>query len=249
MTGKGPQGDDFDGQDADHILAGEYVLGVLDRDARRETETRIASEPSFAALVARWEADFAPFNDAYGEETAPARLYVGIESRLFGQTSLSPSGQERWWERMAVWRGLAFASGALALLLLLVNLGLLARPNDAPPTLIAELSSDGAAPIDLIASYSAEDGAIAITPVAAAPDSAEAGQTLELWLILGDDAPVSLGLVPADGEGALTIDPAMRDLFAEGAVFAISLEPDGGSPTGQPTGPVVASGTARAASN
>ncbi len=31
-----------------------------------------------------------------------------------------------------------------------------------------------------------------------------------------------------------------------GAVFAISVEPDGGSTTGQPTGPVVAAGDLRA---
>lgn len=248
MTGKGPQGDDFDGEDADHILAGEYVLGVLDRDARRTAETRIARDPSFAMLVARWEADFAPFNDAYREEAAPARIYAGIERQLFPQAT-PPPRIRRWWEAVTLWRGLAFASGALALLLLIVNLGLLARPDRAEPTLIAELSSEGTAPINLIASYSADDGAIAITPVAASPEDAGDGQALQLWLVREGENPVSLGLVPAHGEGALTIDPAMRGLFAEGAVFAISLEPAGGSTTGQPTGPIVASGTARATSN
>jgi anti-sigma-K factor RskA len=248
MTGKGPQDDDFDGEDADLVLAGEYVLGVLDRDARRAAEARIARDPSFAALIARWEDDFAPFNDAYREEAAPARLYAGIERRLFPEP-VSLASSSRWWEAVTLWRGLALASGALALLLLIVNLGLLARPDGSRPTLIAELSSEGTAPINLIASYSAEDGAIAITPVAASQDDMGREQTLQLWLVREGDAPVPLGLVPADGQGALTVDPGMRDLFAEGAVFAISLEPAGGSPTGQPTGPIVASGTARAAPN
>ena len=55
------------------------------------------------------------------------------------------------------------------------------------------------------------------------------------------------------GRGALTeadVRAAMREvrvalanLPATGSTLAISIEPRGGSPTGQPTGPVVAAGT------
>jgi anti-sigma-K factor RskA len=37
----------------------------------------------------------------------------------------------------------------------------------------------------------------------------------------------------------------MRGNIKEGTTFAISVEPFGGSPTGQATGPVIAVGTAR----
>ena len=40
----------------------------------------------------------------------------------------------------------------------------------------------------------------------------------------------------------IELSPAIQQKLAQGAVLAISLEPKGGSPTGKPTGPVVASG-------
>jgi anti-sigma-K factor RskA len=36
---------------------------------------------------------------------------------------------------------------------------------------------------------------------------------------------------------------ALAELLQQGATIAISVEPPGGSPTGKPTGPVVASGS------
>jgi anti-sigma-K factor RskA len=49
-------------------------------------------------------------------------------------------------------------------------------------------------------------------------------------------------VIPAGASVHLAVDDALRRHIASGAVFAISLEPAGGSPTGQPTGPVVAAG-------
>jgi anti-sigma-K factor RskA len=40
----------------------------------------------------------------------------------------------------------------------------------------------------------------------------------------------------------LNLAAPMADQFAEGATLAISVEPAGGSPTGQPTGAVIAAG-------
>jgi anti-sigma-K factor RskA len=38
------------------------------------------------------------------------------------------------------------------------------------------------------------------------------------------------------------VPPALADRVTPDAALAVSLEPPGGSPTGQPTGPVIASG-------
>ncbi|MEX2320328.1 MAG: anti-sigma factor, partial [Saccharospirillum sp.] len=56
----------------------------------------------------------------------------------------------------------------------------------------------------------------------------------ELWLVAADGrAPVSLGLLPEAGQRQL----ARNALFDEVEVsaLAVSREPEGGSPTGQPT--------------
>jgi anti-sigma-K factor RskA len=68
------------------------------------------------------------------------------------------------------------------------------------------------------------------------------GRQAQLWLIAGDRPPQSLGLLPADKAVRLEVPEELRLLADANSVFAISLEPPGGSPTGLPTGPVVAQG-------
>ncbi|MEO0830743.1 MAG: anti-sigma factor, partial [Pseudomonadota bacterium] len=64
------------------------------------------------------------------------------------------------------------------------------------------------------------------------------GRALEVWLIEGDADPVSLGLIG----GALSLGDLT---FNTGTVLAVSIEPPGGSPSGTPTGQVVALGDLR----
>ncbi len=51
-----------------------------------------------------------------------------------------------------------------------------------------------------------------------------------------------LGVFQDQGDGSIVIPPDMRGRLKDGVTLAVSLEPFGGSPTGKPTGPVVASG-------
>ncbi len=55
----------------------------------------------------------------------------------------------------------------------------------------------------------------------------------------------SLGVFQTGATGDLIIPANMRQEITAGTTFAISVEPFGGSPTGQATGPVIAVGTAR----
>ena len=67
-------------------------------------------------------------------------------------------------------------------------------------------------------------------------------RAIELWLILPDQRPRSLGLIQPGQPIRLTIPPDLAGRLTPDAALAVSLEPPGGSPTGQPTGPVIASG-------
>jgi len=64
-----------------------------------------------------------------------------------------------------------------------------------------------------------------------------AGKSYELWSI-GDDGPVSEGVLPASDPGSADMH-LIDELDAAGAL-ALTVEPEGGSPTGKPTtNPVV----------
>jgi len=66
-----------------------------------------------------------------------------------------------------------------------------------------------------------------------------AGKELQLWAMPpGAQYPVSLGVLPAGG-----MKVAASDIVQPDTKLMVSLEPQGGSPTGQPTGPVLFAGT------
>ena len=64
----------------------------------------------------------------------------------------------------------------------------------------------------------------------------------ELWFIDGKKAPVSLGLVDGKDLKAPAVPVKLQSAFVKGGTLAISVEPKGGSTTGAPTGPVIATG-------
>jgi anti-sigma-K factor RskA len=205
-------------READDALAAEYVLGVLDLSERAAAEARIKRDPGFAATVTDWEVRMGGLNDDYPEVPAPD-LLPRIEARLFPTDAPAPSRRRF---------GLSFgwlSGAAIAAVVALATVATLAPPR-----------------ADLVATLATADNRLAyrvthfgetlqVTRVAGVP--AVEGQVHELWIIAPDANPVSLGLLE---DRPLVIDyPTPPDGF----VFAVSVEPAGGSPTGQPTGPVI----------
>ena len=77
--------------------------------------------------------------------------------------------------------------------------------------------------------------------------AADPSHAHELWVIPGDGKPRSLGTMGDGKQMHMRLEEALAELMHQGATIAISVEPPGGSPTGAPTGPVIASGTLRTA--
>jgi anti-sigma-K factor RskA len=75
----------------------------------------------------------------------------------------------------------------------------------------------------------------------------DARHSHELWVIPADGTPRSLGTLGTDKQSHKRLADTLATLLQQGATIAISVEPRGGSPTGSPTGPVVASGALTAA--
>ena len=101
---------------------------------------------------------------------------------------------------------------------------------------VAVVNSDGAEPA-LIAEVDTKSGTIIVKSLTA---RAPTGKSLELWHVAEGRPPRSLGILKV-GLNAQTI----RDQVAAGpvnGVIAVTVEPEGGSPSGAPTGPVVYSG-------
>ncbi|WP_018902590.1 anti-sigma factor [Rhizobium sp. 2MFCol3.1] len=233
-----PIGQNEGGRPKDEILAGEYVLGVLSADARRMVERRIAEDRAFATMIERWQSDLSTFNDDYQETTPGAAVFTEIEKRLFG-VDPSPVATGLW-NAAGFWRWVSLATSAVAVVALVYASGMLSMQPSLGPV-VAELSAPDN-PVNLLASFDASSGRLRIIPVAAGKQDEK---SLQLWLVPGRGNPRSLGVFQPNAEGELLIPADLRQNISAGATLAVSLEPFGGSPTGLPTGPVVASGTAR----
>jgi len=83
---------------------------------------------------------------------------------------------------------------------------------------------------------SADGRAMVTKPVT--PVSVQADKALELWAVPAKGAPRSLGLISSSGTTVVKRGKVLQDT----AVFAVTLEPPGGSPTGAPTGPILWAG-------
>ncbi|MDF1631719.1 anti-sigma factor [Mycoplana sp. MJR14] len=225
----------------DEVIAGEYVLGVLSAEDRRKVEVRLQSDRAFAAMVNRWEENLSAINNELETMSPPTRVYTAVEQRLFEAPLTGSSGARRGvWTSLAFWRSAALLAFAFSAALLALGPDIFAP---APPSqaIIAELSGLDS-PISLMAHYDASRGMFTMTPAATRQDG---GKSLELWLVEDGKTPVSLGVLSQSGDGTLTIPEAMRPRIRSGAVLSVSVEPLGGSPTGAPTGSVIASGRAR----
>lgn len=221
----------------DDLLAAEYVLGVLAADERQIASRRIDTETAFARLVDAWEVHFAPMAAAYAAVEPPASIKVAIDRRLFASSSTSTTSSSSLWASLAFWRGLAAA--AIAALAVYVALPYVNPPVTQPQTrLVASLAADNSN-VKYLAVYDAARHEVGLSLVSG---DRGAGKDFELWMIEGKNAPVSMGVIPAGPTARMAVTPAVQQKLAQGAVLAVSLEPSGGSPTGQPTGPVVAAG-------
>ena len=69
------------------------------------------------------------------------------------------------------------------------------------------------------------------------------GRSAELWLIPADGKPRSLGLLTGTKRVSVKLNADLRALIGVKAALAVSDEPPGGSPSGQPTGAILASGS------
>jgi len=112
-------------------------------------------------------------------------------------------------------------------------------PPPASAQYVALLQSGAGAPA-FILTVDATTRNFTVRKVGAQP---EAGKSYELWIVSDKlQRPRSLGLIGNNDFTARPILAAYDSDLVNQATFAVSVEPQGGSTTGLPTGPVVFSG-------
>lgn len=232
-----------DSSSGDDIRAGEYVLGVLDAEARRQTQARMAAEPAFAELVRAWDMRLAPWLLRVEPVAASAHVWPRIRTQL-GWPSVE-AARPGLWNNLAFWRGATALAAAAGLAAIVIGL----QPTSRPP-LPPVAEEQAAKPVTVLAhddgstgwlaSIDLPHGKVLMVPV---PSPADArGRVNELWIIPAGKAPLSLGFVSGEKAHTIAVPEALRRELAVGATLAVTLEPSVGLPHAAPSGPVVAKG-------
>lgn len=215
-----------------NALAAEYVLGTLRGRARKRFEVLAHAEPDVAAIVRSWEDALTPLAERVAPVEPPARAWRDIEARILPARAAPAAG-------VAFWRSFGLISGGLASVLLAFFLYISTGPR-SEPMFVAVLTAPDAVPRMVVSMHSPDLLRVRMVKPWGGP--AMEGKALELWVLPKQGAPRSLGMV-VNAMGDTLIRIKATDARVEGAnALAVSMEPPGGSPTKQPTGPVLCKG-------
>jgi anti-sigma-K factor RskA len=227
-----------DKTDGGGVPVAEYVLGVLPAAEHEAVARQIAADPALRAELRYWQDHFAGLDSEFAETPAPADGWGRVERRLFAGSPVAAS----WWDSLMLWRGLAGAALAVAVIAIGFNLARPAMDAEAIATeLVAALQAQEGSGVEFVAFYDSASGSVKLVGLSgdAVPD-----RDYELWYIAGDDPAVSMGVVPVDARLEIPVPPEARAKFTDGTVLAVTLEQKGGSPTGVAQGPIVSAGAA-----
>ncbi|MEM7695181.1 MAG: anti-sigma factor [Pseudomonadota bacterium] len=220
--------------DETRIDALEYVLALEDGDTRRATALRVLDDPDLADAVWEAEAAVAPLGATLRPRAPRKRVWKGLEARLFDAAPSRPRGGRA----LAVSSALASLFGAASLALGALVAVLLVRPDvilpPAPEAMAAVIGVDGTVTLARV-----RPGGTVVT--AAFAGALPPTRDPELWIVYEGAAPRSLGVMARDGQTVVDL-VRMEGQDLSNAQFVITDEPLGGSPTGDPTGPAIASG-------
>jgi anti-sigma-K factor RskA len=224
--------------DDDELIAAELAFGLIDGEERRVAEQRLDSDGVFRAAYDRWTAYGAAMFTDVGEAPRPS-VWTAIEKRLPANDMVVSRTTLRWWQ------GGTAAASAAALVLAVVALQPPPRPKPVGTAPVVETRPV----MPLVAVLTGNKGVVTVSydRISGRIISATSGIKIgdhspELWVIPADGKPRSLGLIAAGASLWKQVPKGAAESLTPGVTLAISVEPLGGSPTGQPTGPVILTG-------
>lgn len=215
-------------------IAAEYVIGSLPADELAEFEHALTREFVLQKEVYYWQDKLLPMTRMLAPiEPSPA-VWTRVERTIQLASHRSDKTEtQSWWQALNFWRYGAIAASLVAVMLALK----LIAPTVAPEAVryVAVLQSPDKKDAGWIVEASA-GGKLRLTPLATTTVAPQ--KVLQFWTkAQGASGPTSLGLVPPDR--VTEIDVARLPTLEREQLFELTLEPEGGSTIGRPTGPIL----------
>jgi anti-sigma-K factor RskA len=191
-------------------LAGQYALGLLDGDERVVFERRLKESAELRDEVARWQEHFTALGMNVYQSDLPLSVFDHLKRELWSENRLP------WRRRIRIWE---YALGGIAAALLayfVYNSDMGSRPvtdvlqaniqiaqNEADLTFVFN-------PVTALLHFEYDDG------------QELEGSRFAVWVVKGDAAPVSFGVIPVQRHGALRLNGAQSRSLRAGVMLAVS---------------------------
>lgn len=200
-------------------LAAEYVLGTLRGTARRRLEHWRRTVPQVEERCRFWENNLMPLAQSVRPVQPPPQVWRHIQERL----NFPPARQRRR-------AGPALAIAASVLLVAGLSLLLYWRSVEQRVTEVATITTQQGVQAWEVDVYRGR-----LVVHAGHLPTRPSDREFELWALPAGGKPVSLGVLPGSGTTQRALTELQRQALANTTQVAVTLEPLGGSPTGQPT--------------
>lgn len=228
------------------MLAAEYVLGTLTGQARARFERLLEEDRRLRAVVAYWESRLGQLGLDLTPVAPPDSAWQAIERRV-GRVPAAerpvqrPAGRAYppLRGRLGFWRAWAAAATAACLALAIAFWAVPAFTPQAARTHYMSVMDMPRGQAQWVIMFYPGESRLQVKTIST-PYNLPENRSLELWLLPpGQKKPMSLGMMPQSGSGWMSMPSAAADSIGAHVKMALSVEPKGGSPTGQPIGPVV----------
>lgn len=220
----------------DSLRYAEYVLGVLDAAERAAVERELASSEEAQRAVAFWQQRLTPMTQTLPQITPSQEVWTGIRRVLGWDTRGDSLPATRFWSNARPWQWLSLAASVIAIAFAVL---LLRGPvHETGHLMVSSIRQNGVT--DWTATVDLDRKQVIL--VSAATTAIPNGRSTQLWLIPAGQSPISVGVFAPGTTNVLPLSATLLARVATTAILAVSVEPPGGSPTGQPTGPVIATG-------
>ena len=204
----------------------------------------MADNPQAAAAVSLWQQRLTPLSEEIDASTPPAYVWARIRADLqLAEPARNAQPRASLWDNLPLWRwlgiGASLVAAASIAFMLTVPRAVMTPPAISAGYMASTIQQDDGS-TGWTATMDLQHARMIVVP--ASPALFAPGRSPELWLIPAGGKPVSLGMIASDRPTSIALRAGLLSQLSATAVLAVSVEPDGGSPTGQPTGAVMAKG-------